>query len=206
MGPRLSSGIEVLHHLDHHLAAIEQSALGRGACQTPQCLVFWRVEGHGAGLEANTLFEKCCNVGQLGHRQRHRSDRRRTIDASTAVELRHRVVFHDFDIDSVGVADAGASPALPAPWRSQRLTAKSGKPIHGGVEIFDPDSDSGIADVAGSEIRGQQFGERTVELEQFELKPGISAQQPPAGRGRAGQALHVGRQRAAHQCAAAAGR
>ena len=185
MRPRLSSGIEVLHHLDEHLAAVEQSAFRRGARQAPQRLVLWCMQGHGARVEADALFEKGCRIGYLGYRHRHRADGRRAIDAPTRVGLRQRVVFHDLDVDPVGVADAGSPPATLALRLCQRLTAKSGKLFQCGVEIFDPDPDAGVADVAGPEIRGHQFGDRALELEQFELKPGVSAQQPPAGRGRA---------------------
>ena len=60
MGPRLSSGIEVLHHLDQHLAAVEQSALRGGTRQPPQRLVLWCMQGHGARVEADACLEKGC--------------------------------------------------------------------------------------------------------------------------------------------------
>ena len=62
MGPRLSNGIEVLHHLDQHLAAVEQPALRGGTRQPPQRLVLGRVKGHGAGLEADACLEKGCGI------------------------------------------------------------------------------------------------------------------------------------------------
>ena len=82
--PRFSDGIEVVHHLDEHLAAVEHPAVCGGTGQPPQRLVLWGVQSDVAGLEADAGFEIRCGIGQLGHRQRHRPDRRRAIAGARA--------------------------------------------------------------------------------------------------------------------------
>ena len=203
--PGLANRIEVLHDFDEDVGRADDRPPAARAGQTPQCLVLRCVQGDFLGRLA-------ADRGQVGHRRleigrghRDRAHRDRTVVALAGLSLRQGIVLHDLDVHAVGVAHAGAAPsAFSLNWRKW-LGAETGEIGDRRIEIGHVHAHARETDVAGAEVGRHQLGDRSPELEQFELEPAIARDQPPAAGCRARQSLHAGRHRAGHQRDGSAG-
>ncbi len=143
---------------------------------------------------------------QVRHREGHRA--RRGLQPGTGALARlggARVVLHQLDQDSLGIAHAGAASARPAERIGERRRAGRHGALQGPVEVGDRNGHRRVADVARPPVGRQRAHEGAPELEQLDLEEVLAVDQPPAGRGRARHALHHRGERAGEQVGAARG-